>query len=106
MALVLSRTLAAMGRRHHKRRNTAHEPLDVERLQQGLRRTETRRGNEYTVSPVRAERAQKPYVCPGCHGEIGIGVAHVVVWRADSIWGDDAAIADRRHWHNHCWKVA
>jgi hypothetical protein len=34
------------------------------------------------------------------------GVAHVVVWRADGVLGDDADLASRRHWHNHCWSIA
>ncbi|WP_390280158.1 hypothetical protein [Gulosibacter bifidus] len=104
--MCVTRTLTHMARRRNSRSNREYIPLDVARLQQGMRRVEVRRGHEYTVAPIRAERALKVYTCPGCHGEIPEGVAHVVVWRADSIWGDDAAIADRRHWHNHCWKVA
>lgn len=94
-----------MGRRRSNRRKREYVPLNVARIRGADRRTETRRGREYTVSEVLPERAQKTYVCPGCNGEIAIGVAHVVVWRADSIWGDDAAIAERRHWHRRCWEV-
>jgi hypothetical protein len=46
------------------------------------------------------------YTCPGCNLEIPVGQAHVVVFSADNIMGDDAAIADRRHWHSHCWRIA
>ena len=65
-----------------------------------------RRGVEWTVQPVSAAQAQKPYACPGCGGRIDVGVAHVVTWRADGVLGDAADLAARRHWHEHCWKVA
>lgn len=98
-------------RRQHPRggsskRDAAWEPLDLDRIRGGLRRTEVKRGREYAVQPIRAERALKRYLCPGCDGEIRPGTAHVAVWLADSILGDDSAIADRRHWHNQCWKIA
>nr|WP_251008694.1 hypothetical protein [Curtobacterium sp. ISL-83] len=70
------------------------------------RHTEFRRGHEYTVQPISAASAQKEYVCPGCGGTVLPGVAHVVVWRADGVLGDDADLASRRHWHNHCWSIA
>lgn len=73
---------------------------------QGFRRSETRRGREYTVQPVSGQRALKEYVCPGCGGAVGIGVPHVVVWREDGIMGAQADLADRRHWHTHCWQIA
>ncbi|WP_282825672.1 hypothetical protein [Gulosibacter sediminis] len=94
-----------MGRRN-SRRDREFVPLDLDRIRGGLRRTEVRRGREYTVQQVSAERALKVYTCPGCNLEIPIGQAHVVVFRADNIMGDDAAIADRRHWHSHCWRIA
>ncbi|MEQ6898595.1 hypothetical protein [Microbacterium sp. KR10-403] len=71
----------------------------------GFKRTEVRRGVDWTVQPLSARQAQKQYVCPGCGGTIAVGVAHLVVWRADGILGDAADLAARRHWHTHCWKV-
>ena len=94
-----------MGRRN-SRRDREYVPLDLDRIRGGMRRTEVRRGREYTMQQVSAERALKVYTCPGCNLQIPEGQAHVVVFRADSILGDDAAIADRRHWHNHCWRIA
>lgn len=52
-----------------------------------------------------AVQAQKSYVCPGCGNAVDEGVAHVVVWRADGVLGDERDLAERRHWHSHCWKV-
>lgn len=49
--------------------------------------------------------AVKVYVCPGCSVTIDAGTAHVVVWRADSILGDDDALSQRRHWHRKCWET-
>jgi hypothetical protein len=71
----------------------------------GWKRSEIRRGAEWTVQPISAVQAVKVYTCPGCGGQIAEGTAHVVVWRADGVLGDAADLAARRHWHSHCWKV-
>ncbi|NLT25897.1 MAG: hypothetical protein GXX90_04505 [Microbacteriaceae bacterium] len=107
----MARSNRSRSRRGDQRRRTSkhaaeHVPLDVERLMGGARRVETRRGIQYTVQPIRPERAQKTCICPGCGRDVGIGVAHVAVWRADSIMGDESALADRRHWHAPCWRSA
>lgn len=91
-------------RRRQSRRQQPHIPLDVERLTFGTARTETRRGIEWRVQPIAPARAVKEYKCPGCAGAVHAGVAHVVVWRSDSIMGEASALADRRHWHVQCWQ--
>jgi len=53
----------------------------------------------YEVARVPGVRAGKPYRCPNCGGEIAIGVGHVVAWPED-------LVEDRRHWHEHCWRLA
>jgi len=78
----------------------------MERLLTGWKRTEVRRGLEWTVQPVTAAQAGKSYVCPGCGRGVATGVAHLVVWRADGVLGDQADLAGRRHWHTHCWRIA
>lgn len=75
-------------------------------LRDGLRRTEHRRGTAWTVQPISAARALKAYACPGCGRDVAPGVAHVAVWRADFVLGDEQALDGRRHWHTHCWKIA
>ncbi|MCR2811655.1 hypothetical protein NQ166_08710 [Microbacterium sp. zg.Y1090] len=89
------------------RRRRPERPRDdsLDRLIAGWKRTEVRRGAEWTVQPVAASQAQKTYICPGCGRTVDPGVAHVVVWRADGILGEAAALADRRHWHNACWRI-
>ena len=91
----------------HSRRLQArdeYEEFDFGALRAGMRHIEVRHGIEWTVQPIRPERALKIYHCPGCGRDITPGVAHVAVWRADSIMGEDAALADRRHWHTPCWQ--
>ncbi|QCU78408.1 hypothetical protein E7744_09745 [Citricoccus sp. SGAir0253] len=55
------------------------------------------------VRRIPAWRAVKDYTCPGCGRPIPPGLAHLVAWRSDSVLGDEAAAADRRHWHPMCW---
>ena len=93
-----------MAARRPKRRTQPYVPLDVDRLMHGAGRVEQRAGAEWHVQPIAARNATKAYVCPGCGGSVQPGVAHVVVWRADSIFGD-RAIEDRRHWHTGCWRA-
>jgi hypothetical protein len=92
--------------RSNRRRAEGSGDESFERLLAGWKRTETRRGAQWTVQPVAAAQAQKQYVCPGCGRTVDIGVAHVVVWRADGVLGDSADLAARRHWHEHCWRIA
>jgi len=46
------------------------------------------------------------YLCPGCNHPIPAGVAHVVAWSNEHLFGSDAALAERRHWHTACWRRA
>jgi hypothetical protein len=68
--------------------------------------TVTRRGRQWNVQPISAVAAVKTYACPGCSLGIDPGTPHVVTWRADGILGDQDALAGRRHWHHHCWRIA
>jgi hypothetical protein len=92
--------------RSNRRRSDERGDEAFERFASGWKRTETRRGAEWTVQPVSAAQAVKPYSCPGCGQTVAPGMAHVVVWRADGVLGDQADLADRRHWHTHCWRIA
>ncbi|WP_435744577.1 hypothetical protein [Microbacterium sp. PMB16] len=91
-------------RRRPSARPEAEDSL--ERLIAGWKRSEVRRGSEWTVQPVSAVQAQKEYICPGCGRGIEVGTAHLVAWRADGVLGDAADLAARRHWHTHCWRMA
>ncbi len=87
------------------RRRDDEPQLDVSALTAGWKREELRRDGTWWVQPISAASAQKPYACPGCGGEIEPGVAHVVTWRADGPLGDARDLAERRHWHTHCWRM-
>lgn len=79
-----------------------HRPLDPEFLA-GAPRTETGPGGyAYTVRQVRG--TDKSYRCPGCDQLIAPGTPHVVAWTEEHLWGADAGLADRRHWHSACWR--
>lgn len=47
--------------------------------------------------------SEKTYTCPGCHQPVPAGSAHVVAWATESLFGREAALAARRHWHLRCW---
>lgn len=79
---------------------------DFAHLRAGLRRTEVKRGHAWTVQPIAPERALKEYVCPGCSGTIPVGLAHLVAWPAEHLFGDARGVEERRHWHERCWKIA
>lgn len=90
-------------RRSRKRLYGAeHVPLDVERLRQGGARTEVdRQGRRWTVRTVTG--SEKTYRCPGCGGDVAAGSRHVVAWTEEHMFGADAGLAERRHWHTQCW---
>lgn len=92
-----------MPRANRRRPDPGDDSFD--RLLTGWKRTEVRRGVTWTVQPVSAAQAQKPYTCPGCGREIAPGDAHLVAWRADGVLGDAADLAARRHWHTSCWRI-
>lgn len=81
------------------------EPLDLDRITAGLRRVESKRSGSWNVQRVSATAAQKIYRCPGCGLDVPVGQAHIVAWRADGLMGEAADLADRRHWHAHCWRM-
>lgn len=81
-----------------------HVPLDLDRLQSMSRNEDGPGGFSYTVRHVRG--SEKSYTCPGCHGTIAPGITHVVAWSNEHLFGAQAALAERRHWHTGCWRSA
>ena len=94
-----------MPRSNRRRHDASGGDESFERLLAGWKRTETRRGVQWTVQPVSGVQAVKPYTCPGCGRMVETGVAHLVTWRADGVLGDQAELAARRHWHTRCWEI-
>ncbi|GAA1633500.1 hypothetical protein GCM10009805_30220 [Leucobacter chromiireducens subsp. solipictus] len=93
-----------MPRKH--RRRPSDEVRDVTRLAHGGAQQQTRRGRDWFVREIPAHRAEKAYRCPDCGQEIPAGQAHVVAWSAEHLFGDSAAVRDRRHYHAHCWRLS
>jgi hypothetical protein len=81
------------------------DEYDVARALVGRLHTESKRDRLWNVQPISPPSAVKEYTCPGCGLRIAPGTGHVVTWRADGLLGEADDLADRRHWHNHCWKI-
>lgn len=94
-----------MPRKNRRDKSQEYEPLDIARISGGFRRQEFKRGKSWNVQPISVARALKEYTCPGCTVKITVGVAHLAVWEAESMFGDEAGLRDRRHWHTHCWEI-
>lgn len=93
--------------RPRRPRGGEREPLeaDLSRVSYGALTTERRRDGLWNVQPVSPASAVKEYSCPGCGLTITPGTAHIVAWRADGLMGEVDDLAQRRHWHPHCWKI-
>jgi hypothetical protein len=100
-----------MPRSNRPRRRPARAPelepeeLDLERARSGFARRESAPDGTWLVRPVTARNAAKIYTCPGCHRSVEPGTAHLVVWAEDSLFGPEAALRERRHWHGNCWST-
>lgn len=90
------------GSRRARRAAEGHRPLDVERARGGFPVRQAGEDGEWMVRA--AAPGDKTYICPGCGQQIPPGVASLVVWQADGLLGEAAAIDGRRHWHPACWR--
>ena len=97
--------MARRRRTNKYQRAAATPPRDVTRLAYGGAQRVTRQGIEWFVRDIPSHRAEKVYRCPSCGNDIQVGQAHVVAWRAEHLWGDAAAMSERRHYHEHCWRI-
>jgi hypothetical protein len=89
--------------RRSRRRNkwlAEHPELDIERALGGSY-TEQRWGETWQVRRV---HGTKEYICPGCNQAITANTDHLVAFATGSLFGADAALAERRHWHVGCWR--
>lgn len=77
--------------------------LDLERSRAGIARRETAPDGDWMVRSITAKNAEKTYICPGCSTAVPPGIAHLVVWKDDHLFGAAAGLAERRHWHSNCW---
>ncbi|MEN8581986.1 ATP/GTP-binding protein [Arthrobacter sp. KBS0703] len=77
--------------------------LDLERARAGIARRESAPDGVWMVRSMTARKAEKAYICPGCSTAVLPGVAHLVVWADDHLFGAAAGLSERRHWHTNCW---
>ncbi|MFW0119454.1 ATP/GTP-binding protein [Rothia sp. P5764] len=78
---------------------------DISRLLDPSPRVERAGDGDWFVQYIPPMNAQKTYTCPECMTSIRPGVAHLVVWQEDHMFGSQRAIEERRHWHQHCWQT-
>ncbi|MGL5405589.1 MAG: hypothetical protein ACRDAX_02175 [Propionibacteriaceae bacterium] len=74
-------------------------------LSAGHAQSASKQDGRWVVRSIPGAHAAKLYRCPGCGGDIQIGVAHIVAWpqEAHSMFSA-SPIEERRHWHTGCWK--
>ncbi|MDY6051014.1 MAG: ATP/GTP-binding protein [Rothia sp. (in: high G+C Gram-positive bacteria)] len=78
---------------------------DISRILDPAARVESAADGDWYVQYIPAINALKTYKCPECLCAIQPGVAHLVVWQHDHMFGAQRAIEERRHWHERCWKT-
>ena len=86
-----------------RKRNGDVPELDLERARAGIARRESAPDGEWMIRTMTAKNAEKTYICPECSTAVLPGVAHLVVWKDDHLFGAAAGLAERRHWHTNCW---
>jgi len=94
---------SAPGRGTGGKRSGDVPELDLERARAGIARRESAPDGEWMVRTMTARNAEKTYICPECSTAVLPGVAHLVVWKDDHLFGAAAGLAERRHWHTDCW---
>jgi len=94
---------SASGRGAGGKRSGDIPELDLERARAGIARRESAPDGEWMVRTMTARNAEKTYICPECSTAVLPGVAHLVVWKDDHLFGAAAGLAERRHWHTNCW---
>jgi hypothetical protein len=82
------------------RQGKAEEPELNRGVLYGVKRTEIKRGIEFTVQTHSGSSSEesKAWTCPYCNQRIALGTGHIVAW--DEHRGSDG----RRHFHTECWK--
>ena len=80
-----------------------HNPDFILALARKSRFDESAPDGDWMVRSMTARNAEKTYICPGCSTAVLPGVAHLVVWADDHLFGAAAGLAERRHWHTNCW---
>ncbi|MCC9068918.1 hypothetical protein [Arthrobacter cryoconiti] len=86
------------------KRSPDGQEVDLSRARMGLPEHESAPDGEWIVRTISRGNALKVYTCPGCNHSVQAGMAHLVVWREDAMFGAEAGLRERRHWHGNCWR--
>ncbi|MDR1033176.1 MAG: hypothetical protein LBL41_00130 [Bifidobacteriaceae bacterium] len=78
-----------------------HSEINM-RAAAGYERIETKRGKDYKVT--KTLEGSSVYLCPGCNQAIDQGKPSFTVIELNHMFGEQAAIDERRHWHVTCWR--
>ncbi|MDO4917543.1 MAG: ATP/GTP-binding protein [Rothia sp. (in: high G+C Gram-positive bacteria)] len=78
---------------------------DISRILDPAPRIEHSFDGDWFVQFMPAVNAKKTYKCPECGRNINPGIAHLVIWQEDHLFGKDRAVEERRHWHSKCWQT-
>ncbi|WP_237209880.1 ATP/GTP-binding protein [Rothia nasimurium] len=78
---------------------------DISRILDPAPRVERAQDGDWYVQYIPSINAVKTYKCPECERPIRPGLAHLVVWQQDHMFGSQRAIEERRHWHERCWQT-
>ncbi len=109
--------IGAMPRRPHPKRRSNSGPAlskwqkkppagrDISRILDPAPFIEESADGDWYVQYIPAVNAKKTYKCPACERQINPGVAHLVAWQTDHMFGAQRAIEERRHWHKRCWET-
>ncbi|WP_424826849.1 ATP/GTP-binding protein [Rothia mucilaginosa] len=95
----------ASGTTSDKWHHQAPAGRDISRILDPAPRLERDRYGDWLVQYIPAVNAQKTYTCPECYRPIPPRTAHLVVWQESHTMGRSRAIDERRHWHQHCWRI-
>lgn len=81
--------------------NNSNNPISLASIFGG-EKVETKHGKDYSVR--KTFEGSSIYKCPYCNNTINYGETSLTVIEKNHILGDQAAIDERRHWHESCWK--
>ncbi|MDO4252585.1 MAG: ATP/GTP-binding protein [Rothia sp. (in: high G+C Gram-positive bacteria)] len=87
-----------------KHRNSSGGVRDISRILDPAPTVEHAADGDWYVQYMPAVNAVKTYTCPECSRSIPPQTAHLVVWEDDHLFGQERAVAERRHWHRYCWQ--
>lgn len=91
-----------MGRKNYPTKQARNQVVNTSFTRTTSVEIVTKGGKRYQVR--KTFEGSSVYKCPGCNHSIEQGKASLTVIEQDHIFGEQAAVDERRHWHESCWK--